>query len=156
MKKRQQNMQIYFIVGVFAILCYINSLSGDFVHDDLPAIVYNRDVLGTSSIADMLLNDFWGMRMKLKESHKSYRPLTTFTFRFVKFPCSARHYGDLDSFRSFSLFPPPSLIFSVSLSLVALDLTDLSLEWRAPCGSTLSMWLSTASRLFFSRESARQ
>lgn len=82
MKKRQQNMQIYFIVSVVAILCYINSLSGDFVHDDLPAIVYNRDVLGTSSLSDMLLNDFWGMRMKLKESHKSYRPLTTLTFRY--------------------------------------------------------------------------
>lgn len=85
MKKRQQNMQIYFIVSAVAILCYINSLSGDFVHDDLPAIVYNRDVLGTSSITDMLLNDFWGMRMKLKESHKSYRPLTTLTFRYSIF-----------------------------------------------------------------------
>lgn len=89
MKKRQQNMQIYFIVSVVAILCYINSLSGDFVHDDLPAIVYNRDVLGTSSLSEMLLNDFWGMRMKLKESHKSYRPLTTLTFRyFHSFPPS--------------------------------------------------------------------
>lgn len=81
MKKRQQNMQIYFIVSIVAILCYINSLSGDFVHDDLPAIVYNRDVQGVTSIADVFLNDFWGMRMKMKESHKSYRPLTTFTFR---------------------------------------------------------------------------
>lgn len=82
MKKRQQNMQMYFIVSVVAILCYFNSLSGDFVHDDLPAIVFNRDVSdGTSSIADMLQNDFWGMKMKLKESHKSYRPLTTLTFR---------------------------------------------------------------------------
>lgn len=86
MKKRQQSMkmQTYFVVSTVAILCYINSLSGDFVHDDLPAIVYNRDVLGTSSLADMLLNDFWGMRMKQKESHKSYRPLTTLTFRYVK------------------------------------------------------------------------
>lgn len=83
MKKRQQNISSYFIVSTVAVLCYINSLSGDFVHDDLPAIVYNRDVLGTSSIADMLLNDFWGMRMRQKESHKSYRPLTTLTFRYI-------------------------------------------------------------------------
>lgn len=75
-------MQIYFIVSFAAIICYINSLSGDFVHDDLPAIVYNRDVLGTSPLADILVNDFWGMRMKLKESHKSYRPLTTLSFRY--------------------------------------------------------------------------
>lgn len=81
MRKNRSNMQMYFIVGVFAVICYINSLSGDFVHDDLPAIVYNEDVLGKSSLSDMLLNDFWGMRMKNKHSHKSYRPLTTFTFR---------------------------------------------------------------------------
>lgn len=82
MRKNRNNMQMYFIVGVFAVICYINSLSGDFVHDDLPAIVYNEDVLGKSSLTDMLLNDFWGMRMKHKHSHKSYRPLTTFTFRY--------------------------------------------------------------------------
>lgn len=82
MKEHQaKNMQMYSIVGIFGILVYLNSLPGHFVHDDLPAIVYNRDVLGTSSIFDMLLNDFWGTRMKLKESHKSYRPLTTLTFR---------------------------------------------------------------------------
>lgn len=85
MKKRHRNVQIYFIVSFAAILCYINSLSGDFVHDDLPAIVYNRDVLGTSPLADILVNDFWGMRMKLKESHKSYRPLTTLSFRYCAF-----------------------------------------------------------------------
>ncbi|KAG5672760.1 hypothetical protein PVAND_002857 [Polypedilum vanderplanki] len=81
MEHRLQNMQMYSIVGTFGILVYLNSLPGNFVHDDLPAIVYNRDVLGTSSVFDVLLNDFWGMRMKLKESHKSYRPLTTLTFR---------------------------------------------------------------------------
>jgi hypothetical protein len=81
MKERLQNMQMYSIVGIFGIVVYLNSLPGNFVHDDLPAIVYNRDVLGTTSVIDMLQNDFWGMRMKLKESHKSYRPLTTFTFR---------------------------------------------------------------------------
>ncbi|CRL08148.1 CLUMA_CG020877, isoform A, partial [Clunio marinus] len=85
MLKRQRNMRKYFIVSVVAILCYVNSLSGDFVHDDLPAIVYNNDVLGTASIADLMVNDFWGVRMKLKESHKSYRPLTTLTFRLNKY-----------------------------------------------------------------------
>jgi protein O-mannosyl-transferase len=74
-------MQMYSIVGLAGFLVYSNSLGGDFVHDDLPAIVYNRDVIGTTSVFDMLLNDFWGMRMRLKESHKSYRPFTTLTFR---------------------------------------------------------------------------
>lgn len=81
MKKRHKNVQIYCIVSIAAIICYINSLSGDFVHDDLPAIVYNRDVVGSSPLSDIFVNDFWGMRMRLKESHKSYRPLTTLSFR---------------------------------------------------------------------------
>lgn len=85
-------MQIYFIVSFVAIICYINSLCGDFVHDDLPAIVFNKDVLGTSPAVDMLLNDFWGMRMKLKESHKSYRPLTTLSFRYFITLISLRVY----------------------------------------------------------------
>lgn len=92
MKERLENMQMYSIVGIFGILVYLNSLPGHFVHDDLPAIVYNRDVLGTSSIFEMLLNDFWGMRMKLKESHKSYRPLTTLTFRWVQWFFSLFHF----------------------------------------------------------------
>lgn len=90
--KEHQNMQMYSIVGIFGILVYLNSLPGHFVHDDLPAIVYNRDVLGTSSIYEMLLNDFWGMRMKLKESHKSYRPLTTLTFRWVQWKFFSHFY----------------------------------------------------------------
>lgn len=82
-RRRQQNMQIYCIVASVAVIIYLNTLSGDFVHDDLPAIVMNRDVLGTNSLFDLLKNDFWGMPMSEKLSHKSYRPLTTLTFRYV-------------------------------------------------------------------------
>ena len=97
MKRRQQNMQIYCIVATVAVIIYLNTLSGDFVHDDLPAIVMNRDVLGTNSLLDLLKNDFWGMPMSEKLSHKSYRPLTTLTFRYV--------YHDIcSSFLSFFLF----------------------------------------------------
>lgn len=83
MRKRRHhsNMQMYFIVSIFATAIYCNSLSGEFVHDDLPAILYNDDVLGKNNFIDMVFNDFWGTPMKNKHSHKSYRPLTTLTFR---------------------------------------------------------------------------
>lgn len=96
MKRRQHNMQIYCIVATVAVIIYLNTLSGDFVHDDLPAIVMNRDVLGTNSLLDLLKNDFWGMPMSEKLSHKSYRPLTTLTFRYV--------YHDICSCFFFSFF----------------------------------------------------
>lgn len=71
----------YAIVAIIAIICYANSLNGDFVHDDVPAILLNRDVLAKNSLVNLFKNDFWGTSMSDTMSHKSYRPLTTLTFR---------------------------------------------------------------------------
>ena len=71
------------------ILAYLNSLNGDFVHDDIPAIVRNPAVRGdgevgdSSGLARLLTADFWGERLSSAASHKSYRPLTTATFRLT-------------------------------------------------------------------------
>lgn len=72
----------YFVVCAVSIMCYANALNGDMVHDDIPAIVRNSDVLGTTSLHQLLKNDFWGYPMHDINSHKSYRPVTTFTFRY--------------------------------------------------------------------------
>ncbi|XP_058830997.1 protein O-mannosyl-transferase TMTC1-like [Topomyia yanbarensis] len=73
--------RVYFFVGLIAVLCYLNGVQGDFVHDDIPAITMNKDVLGLSPISQVFRNDFWGTPMADLSSHKSYRPLTTLTFR---------------------------------------------------------------------------
>ncbi len=75
------NLPVYLLSGLLSALVFLNSLGGDFVHDDLPAVLQNADVLGTTSLADLLTHDFWGRPMADTESHKSYRPLTTLTFR---------------------------------------------------------------------------
>ncbi|XP_054921315.2 protein O-mannosyl-transferase TMTC1-like isoform X2 [Dermacentor andersoni] len=74
--------------GVVAVLCYVNSLDGDFVHDDMVAVVGNPDVTGesrrhalSSSSSALWMNDFWGRPMADPRSHKSYRPLTVLSFR---------------------------------------------------------------------------
>ncbi|XP_050544980.1 protein O-mannosyl-transferase TMTC1-like [Daktulosphaira vitifoliae] len=72
---------VYLTVAVAVILSYWNGLNGDFVHDDIPAITMNGDVLGTNPILQVVTNDFWGTPMADPNSHKSYRPLTTLTFR---------------------------------------------------------------------------
>lgn len=64
-----------------AFLAFSNSFDGEFVHDDIFAIKSNGDVTGKSDLTDLFLNDFWGKRMSTNTSHKSYRPLTTLTFR---------------------------------------------------------------------------
>ncbi|XP_049275482.1 protein O-mannosyl-transferase TMTC4-like [Rhipicephalus sanguineus] len=76
-----------FCAGVLAVLCYVNSLDGDFVHDDMVAVVGNSDVTGesrrhaSSSSSSLWINDFWGRPMADPRSHKSYRPLTVLSFR---------------------------------------------------------------------------
>lgn len=73
--------RVYAAAAACAILCHVNSLDGDLVHDDIPAVRHNRDVLGTAPLHHLLLDDFWGTPMGDAHSHKSYRPLTTLTFR---------------------------------------------------------------------------
>eukprot|EP00040_Diaphanoeca_grandis_P010659 m.54633 g.54633 ORF g.54633 m.54633 type:complete len:733 (-) comp21947_c0_seq1:71-2269(-) len=62
---------------------YFNSIDGDFVFDDMPAIVNNADVdPSKSSMEPLWRNNFWGQPMGDPTSqHLSYRPLTTLTFR---------------------------------------------------------------------------
>lgn len=77
---------VYVTVAAAVAACYWNGLSGDFVHDDIPAVAMNADVLGTGPLAHVVTNDFWGTPMSDPNSHKSYRPLTTLTFRCIEIP----------------------------------------------------------------------
>ena len=70
-----------------------SSLDGDFVHDDVEAVLRNPDVTSSGggggipggghprAVTEVFANDFWGSPMASNRSHKSYRPLTTLLFR---------------------------------------------------------------------------
>lgn len=73
--------RVYAFIAFIAVACYLNGIQGDFVHDDIPAITMNKDVLGVTPITNVFRNDFWGTPMSDVNSHKSYRPLTTLSFR---------------------------------------------------------------------------
>ncbi|CAH0392887.1 unnamed protein product [Bemisia tabaci] len=72
---------LFGVVFLASLGCYSNSLRGEFVHDDYPAILRNQDVLGGTGLLELASNDFWGTPLRDVNSHKSYRPLTTLTFR---------------------------------------------------------------------------
>ena len=59
------------VVGV-TLLCYGNSVRGELVWDDVPAIVENRDVRGGpgNPVAALLWRDFWGFELQSSISHK--------------------------------------------------------------------------------------
>ena len=72
---------VYALPTLAAVLCYVNGLDGDFVHDDRYAITENADATGRAPIHRLFGDDFWGKPMCDNTSHKSYRPLTVLTFR---------------------------------------------------------------------------
>ncbi|KAH0808214.1 hypothetical protein GEV33_014577 [Tenebrio molitor] len=80
-KKGPSSWPMYSLVGTVAVACYLNGLNGDFVHDDIPAVTLNKDVLALNPFSHSFKNDFWGTPMADLASHKSYRPLTILTFR---------------------------------------------------------------------------
>lgn len=73
--------RVYAFIAIIAVGCYLNGIEGDFVHDDIPAITINKDVLGITPITNVFRNDFWGTPMSDINSHKSWRPFSTITFR---------------------------------------------------------------------------
>ncbi|CAB4055299.1 TMTC [Lepeophtheirus salmonis] len=64
-----------------SVLLYSYSFSCGFVFDDITAVKDNRDLRPHVPLVNLLRNDFWGTPMLKEQSHKSYRPLTVFTFR---------------------------------------------------------------------------
>ncbi|XP_012689442.1 LOW QUALITY PROTEIN: protein O-mannosyl-transferase TMTC4 [Clupea harengus] len=69
------------VVGLVALVCFINSYDGEFVFDDSEAIVNNKDLHPSTPLNNIWENDFWGSNLSSNSSHKSYRPLTVLTFR---------------------------------------------------------------------------
>jgi hypothetical protein len=44
----------------------------------------NQDIQGESSLQQIFSNDYWGRPMQSESSHKSWRPLTVLSFRYLK------------------------------------------------------------------------
>lgn len=76
-------MLFYVFVPTLAAGVYWNSLDGQFVHDDIVAVVKNSDIGPVTPVVDILRHDFWGRSISSDRSHKSYRPLCVATFRSV-------------------------------------------------------------------------
>lgn len=68
-------------IALVTAAAYWPTLDAGFVWDDRAAILGNFDVLGQTSWSEMMKHDFWGQDIGAKDSHKSFRPVTTTTFR---------------------------------------------------------------------------
>ena len=70
---------------MIAFTLYVNTFTAGYVWDDRAAVVGNSDVVGGDSIMSLFLHDFWGQDITSASSHKSYRPMTTLSFRLNYF-----------------------------------------------------------------------
>lgn len=75
------NDKFHVICSGVAMLLYMNTLNHQFTYDDRPAILENQFIIGASPVSGLLQSDFWGVPLSHSGSHKSYRPLTSLSFR---------------------------------------------------------------------------
>mmetsp|Transcript_46232 Transcript_46232/g.144589 ORF Transcript_46232/g.144589 Transcript_46232/m.144589 type:complete len:795 (-) Transcript_46232:884-3268(-) len=79
---RREALYVAGFAFVLAVSLRINTIGGTFMWDDRAGIVGNKDVhRNGSSLVEILKHDFWGQDMTLELSHKSYRPVTTLSYR---------------------------------------------------------------------------
>lgn len=57
------------------------ALHGNYIYDDAGSVKNNIVVNGRVPTKEVFTRDFWGTEMKTPQSHKSYRPVTTLSFR---------------------------------------------------------------------------
>ena len=92
---------IYLGIIALAAGLYSTTIYCGFTWDDRAAVVSNIDVIGKTTLIELLQHDFWGQNITAFDSHKSYRPLTTLSFRF-----------------DYSLFGPSSAGFHISSTII--------------------------------------
>jgi protein O-mannosyl-transferase len=70
-------------VGLAAVIAYWDerALKGNWVYDDAGSVLKNVVVNGEVPWKDAFTRDFWGTSMNEITSHKSFRPITTLTFK---------------------------------------------------------------------------
>ena len=114
----------YFILTLLTFAVYANSVHGDFVHDDMAAIVTNEDTLGKTPVWDLLRNDFWGMDIRDRwcghfhchHDHKNHH-LYQLSRNFIIFlPLSSSSFQSFISRPSINLSKPHSFSIIISLS----------------------------------------
>lgn len=79
------------VVFITGTVTFLNSVNGQFVFDDSEAVLNNQDVLTESPLSNIFINDFWGTRLTLNKSHKSYRPIAVLTFRWNYWMAGGMH-----------------------------------------------------------------
>lgn len=141
----QEIMQVRGAVSVVlvftaAVLAYYNSLEAGFVFDDHRGILTNDDLdPSRTSLWDLFQHDFWGGSMSRVESHKSYRPLTVLSYRYLNFYFTERRpYG----------YHVVNVSMHAAVSVLFLTVCRLVLEGGGGRRGRAGVWSTFAALLF--------
>lgn len=69
------------ICAATALLMYINTYNSQLVFDDRAVVQENNDLRPNSPWTNLLWHDFWGDELHHHKSHKSFRPITSASFK---------------------------------------------------------------------------
>ena len=69
------------ICAATALLMYINTYNNQLVFDDRAVVQENNDLRPNSPWTNLLWHDFWGDELHHHKSHKSFRPITSASFK---------------------------------------------------------------------------
>jgi protein O-mannosyl-transferase len=72
---------LWTMIAAIAVYWDTKALHGDFVYDDAGSVNRNVVVNGKVPWKEVFIRDYWGELMSTPHSHKSYRPVTTLTFK---------------------------------------------------------------------------
>jgi len=110
---------IFIAVAASGLYSHPTCLNGDFVYDDRGTITGNPVVLGQVPFEEVWRRDYWGQNdIRSAESHKSFRPLTSFTF-YINAQQSLAKWGELKSFG----FHLTNVILHVAVSVLTIPVT---------------------------------
>lgn len=134
------------LVALCSLICYWSSVRGDFVFDDSEAIVNNRDVTGDASVSAIFSHDFWGDDISSNLSHKSYRPLTTLTFKLNYYLAEGLHPWGFH-FVNVAVHTMVSVLFLFVFDIIFRTVDGcygISFKMRSPRASLLTSLFFTA------------
>ena len=126
--------------GLLAVVAYWDdrALHGSFVYDDAGSLKSNPVVTGQVAWTQAATRDFWGTPMVEPQSHKSFRPLTTLSFR-LNWILSERYFGNkaTDENHTYGFH-----LVNVGLHGIVTALVTESAGWVFLCGGTTAPLLT--------------
>lgn len=90
MSSRTTRLAIKALVHIFCLALYFipvskpNQFGGPTLDEIHIMSNENKDIHGSSTLKEIFSNDYWGRPMVSASSHKSWRPLTVLSFRYMK------------------------------------------------------------------------